>query len=118
MLSPTKALYLHPQKQCKPKVKTNFKCFLPNGILFCATKLMEMLGTLLITLLIVAICIVLLGVKVFFVKGGKFPNGHVSGNKAMRDRGIGCVQSQDREAQKKSRFSIDELEKTLNDSMN
>ena len=66
----------------------------------------------------VAICIVLLGVKVFFVKGGKFPNGHVSGNKAMRDRGIGCVQSQDREAQKKSRFSIDELEKALNDSMN
>ena len=76
-----------------------------------------MLGTLLITLLIVAICIVLLGVKVFFVKGGKFPNGHVSGNKAMRDRGIGCVQSQDREAQKKSRFSIDELEKALNDSL-
>ena len=76
-----------------------------------------MLDTILITLLIVAICIVLLGVKVFFVKGG-FPNGHVSGNKAMRDRGIGCVQSQDREAQRKSRFSIDELEKALNDSMN
>ena len=55
-----------------------------------------MLDTILITLLIVAICIVLLGVKVFFVKGGRFPNGHVSGNKAMRDRGIGCVQSQDR----------------------
>ena len=48
-----------------------------------------MLDTILITLLIVAICIVLLGVKVFFVKGGRFPNGHVSGNKAMRDRGIG-----------------------------
>ena len=77
-----------------------------------------MLGTLLITLLIVAICIVLLGVKVFFVKGGRFPNGHVRGNKAMRDRGIGCVQSQVREAQRKSRFSIDELEKALNDSMN
>ena len=65
-----------------------------------------MLDTILITLLIVAICIVLLGVKVFFVKGGRFPNGHVSGNKAMRDRGIGCAQSQDREAQRKSRFSI------------
>ena len=94
-----------------------------------------MLDTILITLLIVAICIVLLGVKVFFVKGGRFPNGHVSGNKAcrglgdvykrqvsgnkaMRDRGIGCAQSQDREAQRKSRFSIDELEKALNDSMN
>lgn len=77
-----------------------------------------MLDTVLITLLIVAICVVLLGVKVFFVKGGKFPNGHVSGNKAMRDRGIGCVQSQDREARKKSRFSVDEQDKTLNDSMN
>jgi len=42
-----------------------------------------MLDTILITLLIVAICIVLLGVKVFFVKGGRFPNGHVSGNKAI-----------------------------------
>ena len=63
-----------------------------------------MLDTVLISLLIVAICIALLGVKVFFVKGGKFPNG--------------CAQSQDREAQKKPRFSIDELEKALNDSMN
>ena len=67
-----------------------------------------MLDTVLISLLIVAICIALLGVKVFFVKGGKFP----------RERGIGCAQSQDREAQKKPRFSIDELEKALNDSMN
>lgn len=77
-----------------------------------------MLYIILITLLIVAICVVLLGVRVFFVKDGKFPNGHVSGNKAMRERGIGCVQSQDREAQRKPRFSIDELEKALNDSMN
>ena len=111
-------VYICTHKTVLIKVKTNSKCFLSDDILFCATNLMEMLGTLLITLLIVAICIVLLGVKVFFVKGGKFPNGHVSGNKAMRDRGIGCVQSQDREAQKKSRFSIDELEKALNDSMN
>mgnify|MGYP000189239537 FL=1 len=79
---------------------------------------MEMLETILITLLIVAICVLLLGVKVFFVKGGKFPNGHVSGNKALREKGIGCVQSQDREAQKKPRFSVDELEKALNESAN
>ena len=45
-----------------------------------------MLDTILITLLIVAICIVLLGVKVFFVKGGRFPNGHVSGNKVCSRR--------------------------------
>lgn len=77
-----------------------------------------MIETALITLLIVAVCIALLGVKVFFVKGGKFPNSHVSGNKAMRDRGIGCVQSQDREAQRKPRFSLGKLEETLNESMN
>ena len=50
-----------------------------------------MLNTILFTLLIVTICILLLGIKVFFVKGGKFPNGHVSGNKALRDRGISTV---------------------------
>ena len=43
-----------------------------------------MLNTILFTLLIVAICLVLLGLKVFFVKGGKFPNGHVSGNKSLK----------------------------------
>lgn len=77
-----------------------------------------MLGTILIAVLIVALCVVLLGVKIFFVKGGKFPNPHVSGNKALRKRGIGCVQSQDRDAQRKSRFSIAEIEKNLNDVMN
>ncbi len=79
---------------------------------------MEMLDTILITMLIVAICVVLLGVKIFFVKGGRFPNSHVSGNKAMRDRGIHCVQTQDREARQKPRFSIEQIEKAVNDSMN
>lgn len=74
-----------------------------------------MLKTALITILFVAVGVLLLGVKVFFVKGGKFPNSHVSGSKAMRDRKIGCAQSQDREAQRKRRFSIDELEKHIQD---
>lgn len=77
-----------------------------------------MLETILIAVLIVALCVILLGVRIFFVKGGKFPNSHVSGSKALRKRGIGCVQSQDREAQRKPRFSIAEIEKTLNDVMN
>ena len=72
-----------------------------------------MLYCVLITLLIVAISVLLLGVKVFFVKNGRFPNSHVSGNKAMRQRGIGCVQSQDREAQRKPRFSIEEIERAV-----
>ncbi len=72
-----------------------------------------MLYSVLLILLIVAISVLLLGVKVFFVKNGRFPNSHVSGNKAMRQRGIGCVQSQDREAQRKPRFSIEEIERAV-----
>lgn len=81
--------------------------------IFAPANLNEMLDTILITLLIVAICVLLLGVKVFFIKGGKFPNMHVSGNKALRDKGIGCVQSQDREARRKRSFSLEEVKKSL-----
>jgi hypothetical protein len=62
-----------------------------------------MLDTLLITLLIVAICLILLGIKIIFVKGGAFPSEHISDSKAMRERGIGCAQSQDREARRAPR---------------
>ena len=57
-----------------------------------------MLKTILITLLIVAISMALLSVKILVKKNGRFPNTHVGGSKAMRERGIGCAQSQDREA--------------------
>ncbi|MDR0937828.1 MAG: hypothetical protein LBN29_00510 [Mediterranea sp.] len=77
-----------------------------------------MLETVLLALLIVAISLLLLGVKVFFTKNGKFPNEHVSGNEALRAKGIGCAQSQDREAREKPRFSIEAFDKALNDSMN
>lgn len=78
----------------------------------------RMLTTFLIILLIVAVSVLLLGVRVFFVRGGKFPNTHVSGNKALNRQGIGCIQSQDREAQRKPRFSIEDLEKAINDGVN
>ena len=45
-----------------------------------------MLDTILITVLIVAICIALLSIGIFLK--GKFPNTHVSGNKALRKKGI------------------------------
>jgi CHASE2 domain-containing sensor protein len=43
-----------------------------------------MLDTLFITVLIVAICIALLCIGIFIK--GKFPNTHVSGNKALRKK--------------------------------
>ena len=72
---------------------------------------MEMLKTILITMLIVAICIALLSVKLLFKKNGRFPNTHVSGNKALREKGIGCVQSQDREARRPNPHAIAERER-------
>ena len=47
------------------------------------------------------LAVVLLSVRILFVKNGRFRSMHISDSKAMRERGIGCVQSQDREAQHK-----------------
>ncbi|MGL5937550.1 MAG: hypothetical protein ACRCZY_03590 [Phocaeicola sp.] len=58
-----------------------------------------MLQTILITVLIVAISVIALSVGIIIK--GKFPNTHVSGNKALQQKGVSCVQSQDREARKK-----------------
>lgn len=49
-----------------------------------------------VTLIIVALCIALLSVRLFF--GRSFVKTHVDQSKAMRQRGIRCVQSQDAEA--------------------
>lgn len=68
-----------------------------------------MLDTIFITVLIVAICIALLCIGIFLK--GKFPNTHVSGNKALRKQRVGCVQSQDREARQPNKKAIAEVEK-------
>lgn len=65
-----------------------------------------MIETLLITLLIVAICIALLGVGVWIK--GKFPNFHIDGNKALNDQGIRCVEAQDKEARRENRRAVSE----------
>jgi hypothetical protein len=55
------------------------------------------MSVLIITIIILTISIFLLSIKVIVKKDGKFPNTHVSGNKALRDRGITCIKSQDRD---------------------
>ncbi|MDD6778765.1 MAG: hypothetical protein PUD91_07020 [Bacteroidales bacterium] len=50
---------------------------------------------LVISIVFLAIAVLLLGVKVFFVKGGKFPNTHVHGNPALRKRNITCASGND-----------------------
>lgn len=44
-----------------------------------------------ITVVLLAVAVLLLGVKIFFVKVGKFPSGHVHDNPHLRKRGIGCA---------------------------
>ena len=68
-----------------------------------------MLETIYLTLAIVAICVIFLCIGIIIK--GKFPSMHVSGNKEMQKRGIGCVQSQDREARKVNKHAIAEVEK-------
>ena len=52
---------------------------------------MEIILVLALTATLLLIAVLLLGVKALFVKGGKFPSGHVHDNPAMRKRGIGCA---------------------------
>ena len=54
-----------------------------------------MMATLILTLVIVAVAVMLLGVKIFFVKGGRFPNTHIHDNPEMRKRGITCAKDKE-----------------------
>ena len=72
-----------------------------------------MLKTILITIVIIAIVVLLLGFKVFFVKGGKFPSMHISSNKNMQRKGISCAISTD--ARDRSRKNLEDV---LSDNQN
>ncbi len=47
--------------------------------------------TLLLTLGILFICIILLGIKVLFIKGAKFPGHHAAHSPELRKKGVGCA---------------------------
>jgi hypothetical protein len=64
---------------------------------FAGAKIQKMWQTILISVGILLISFVFLAIKVLFVKNGSFPKTHVSQSKAMRDKGIHCVQTQDYE---------------------
>lgn len=69
-----------------------------------------MMTLLVAAALIVGFALLLLGVRVFFFSGGKFPETHIEANQALREKGIGCANSQlEEEAQRKNLFDrIDE----------
>ncbi|WP_281670399.1 hypothetical protein [Segatella buccae] len=57
-----------------------------------------MIETLLLSVLIIAICVALMSVKLLLKKNGKFSSQHVHGNPGLRRKGIHCVIDQDKEA--------------------
>ena len=50
--------------------------------------------------MILLVAVLMLGLRVFFVKDGKFPNIHIGGIKALKDKGVNCATAQDRDARK------------------
>lgn len=56
-----------------------------------------MLNILIPGIVIVFIAILLMGVRVFFTKEGKFPSLHIGDSKPLQERGIHCATSQDAE---------------------
>lgn len=47
--------------------------------------------TVLLSTLLLLVCIVLLGIKVLFIKGAQFPSGHAGASPHLRRKGIGCA---------------------------
>lgn len=68
-----------------------------------------MIKTLLPITIIVLLAVVLLSVGI--VVKGRFVNSHVSGNRALRRKGIHCAQQQDREARQHNPHAVEERSK-------
>lgn len=62
-----------------------------------------MFVTLLYTLLIIAISLLLLGVRVLFKKDGELQSQHISDNAYLKEKGIHCVIDQDKEARTRNK---------------
>lgn len=59
-----------------------------------------------ITFFIIAVCLVLLSVRLFV--GKRFVRTHVDQNKALARKGIHCAQSQDAEMRRSNRLAVEE----------
>ena len=67
----------------------------------------ESMKEIIIVVSILAVAILLLCVRIIIKKDGKFSSQHISENKRMRNDGIHCANSQDREARRNNINKID-----------
>ena len=66
------------------------------------------MNKILLTILAIGIAILLLSLGVILRKDHKFRSEHISQNQRMRQDGIHCATSQDREARKKEKLNIED----------
>lgn len=64
-----------------------------------AVMIDNILPTLAVSVIVLLVAVLFMAFKPLFTKNGRFPNIHIGGNKALKERGINCATSQDREAQ-------------------
>lgn len=62
---------------------------------------------LIISVVLVLLAMAFLAARVLLKKNGRFRSMHISDSKAMRERGIHCVMSQDREARRAAATKLD-----------
>lgn len=66
--------------------------------IFALLKRFFAMKLVILSIVLVALAVVLLGVKVLFVRGGRFPSGHVHDIEALRSKNITCAHGGEREA--------------------
>ena len=67
-----------------------------------------MLKIFIFCVIIIGIAVLLMSVRILLKKNGRFVKTHVSQSKAMRDRDVTCVQSQEFAMRHKSPYAIKE----------
>ena len=66
-----------------------------------------MLKAVILVIGMVAAAMLLLSVRILLKKNGRFSHQHISQSRAMRERGIGCVNSQDSLERQKAQHKLD-----------
>jgi hypothetical protein len=64
---------------------------------------MEFFQLFIIAIVLVALCFAGLAIKIIVSKRGRFPNIHIGNNRALKERGITCIQAYDKMEQAKVR---------------
>ncbi|OIP84433.1 MAG: hypothetical protein AUK44_02605 [Porphyromonadaceae bacterium CG2_30_38_12] len=59
-----------------------------------------MIQAFLVSAILLIIGVLILGFRIFFIKNGEFPNIHIGGQQALKDKGVHCATTQDRDARK------------------